>query len=268
MECRSDDFVATLGMFVPKRSDEYCEKHDSPKYVGKNGKAICYQCVKENVRRKDEVLAKDYLFKKRKYSLEDNSIWGDPALGKATFDSYRTKPNSEEEFNKTKALKLANQLLDRKQEFNIILSGNPGVGKSHLAASILRYVIENSEQECLFINIDEWYGAIKDSWNGGEKPKANVQKIVNADLVVIDDLGTETSMKSQLKEANDDLQGRLFSIFDRRKRTIITTNMQSTELNSMYNAKLISRMFLGINKRTQDERIIAFKNAVDKRGFL
>jgi len=59
----------------------------------------------------------------------------------------------------------------------------------------------------------------------------------------------------------------LFGILNKRKRTIITTNLNSDELSKIYNPKLLSRMYKGIEKgdsiikfteKTEDKRKVVF----------
>lgn len=65
--------------------------------------------------------------------------------------------------------------------------------------------------------------------------------LTKVDLLVLDDLGSESSMNRD-KAASDFVQRTLFGILNSRKRIIITANLNAIELSNMYNDKLASRM--------------------------
>uniref|UniRef100_UPI00403F2184 hypothetical protein n=1 Tax=Lentilactobacillus hilgardii TaxID=1588 RepID=UPI00403F2184 len=70
------------------------------------------------------------------------------------------------------------------------------------------------------------------------------------DLLVLDDLGAEASFKRFDKhnpaQASEYVQRVLYGIVNGRNRTIITTNLSSEQLSTMYNPKLVSRLYTGI----------------------
>jgi DNA replication protein DnaC len=88
-------------------------------------------------------------------------------------------------------------------------------------------------------------------------------------LLVLDDLGSEATFQSHQsknrKVASDYVQNVLFGIVNNRQRTIITTNLGSADLASVYNPKIISRLYRGINGHvisftaaTPDKREVSF----------
>lgn len=256
---------------------EYCEIHsDCPLVQVDNHTPFCQLCVKnETVRRNNKLVSKAiYRDYRRNFHgvLKYDSIFDEEELRDVSFKSYIVDPGSEAETNLVKARQIAGRYLDRNYKANTIITGMPGVGKSHLAASMLRAVNENIEPNasCLFVSINELMRLIKDSFNNKESRYTEacmVKLLGNVNLLVLDDLGSESSFKRENREASEWVQQVLFGILNKRKRTIITTNLNSDELSKIYNPKLLSRMYKGIEKgdsiikfteKTEDKRKVVF----------
>lgn len=208
--------------------------------------------------------------------MERFSLIPDTTIQNASFGSYSTS-ESEETQNKQKAVK-AYQRLKNGEIFNLWLAGKQGTGKSHLAMSILRNLNEsgkkeleaNMEQEkfeggckCLFINFEEMLQLIRNSFTHRDSEFTEnyfIEKLSQADFLVIDDLGAETGSIDTEKVATDFVHRVLYAVGNARqdKATIITTNLTGKQLQQMYDAKVLSRFF---RKVTQ----IVFKETKDHR---
>ncbi|MDV6381168.1 ATP-binding protein, partial [Pediococcus pentosaceus] len=166
-----------------------------------------------------------------------------------------------------KAKQIAYKYMDRNYQANTIITGNPGVGKSHLAISMLKGVNDHIKPNasCLFVSVNELLRLIKDSFNhpdGYYTESRMVDLLGKVSLLVLDDLGSEASFKRDNREASEYVQQVLFGVLNKRNRTIITTNLNSDELSKIYNPKLLSRMYKGVMK---NDGIIKFKETQDKR---
>lgn len=89
-----------------------------------------------------------------------------------------------------------------------------------------------------------------------------IEHISDVDLLVLDDLGAETGFIGTNKTATDFTQRILYSLMNRRqdKSTIITTNLTGAQLASMYDKKILSRMY-----RKIDGNVITFNGTKDRR---
>lgn len=230
---------------------------------------LCYQCGLDAIKKKDEELAnksyENYIKNKTYNCLERDSIFLDKTLLKADFDSYQTK-DEETISNKDKALKIAREYYQG-ADYNTVLTGNPGTGKSHLAMSMLKVVNGYSDpyRKCLFVSIDEVLRKIRGTFNNRDSKYTEqyvVDLLTSADLLVIDDLGAEIGAVGTDKQASDFVSKILYSIVNGRmdKPTIITTNLSSKELARTYDNKLISRLFRG-----SAGHVIKFESTSDKR---
>lgn len=64
----------------------------------------------------------------------------------------------------------------------------------------------------------------------------------SADVLCIDDLGTESAMTSG-REATNFVQNILYESLNVQQRVIITTNLTENEMAEVYNDKNVSRLF-------------------------
>ncbi|PIC72501.1 ATP-binding protein [Sporosarcina sp. P17b] len=232
-----------------------------------DGKEVCPVCEierdteefekREAYRIKDAEKRAEYLI------LESKSLFKDKTLINSGFKNYETK-DIEEITNKKKAIKAVEQYRAG-EVFNTFLQGDPGVGKSHLAMSIIRTMNEtdNQDRSCLFIDIDEMLSKVRDSFNNRESIYTEqyfIQLLSRVDFLVLDDLGAETGSTNTEKTASDYTMRILKGIADSRqdKPTIFTSNLNREALGRMYDAKTVSRLL-------RNTYVIKFEDTTDKR---
>ena len=145
---------------------------------------------------------------------------------------------------------------------DLLIYGNPGNGKSHLAAAIGN-ALAADDVIVVFAAYVDLLEAVKSTYNGGEGNEAEILgAICRADLLVLDDLGVERPSEYTL--------GVLFKIAERRSRsyrkTVYTTNYSPTELAARY-GKAVG----GVEAQRVIGRIIedttVVKNGGDDRRF-
>lgn len=258
-------------------TSEYCE-HETVVYgrvvkkryqkMKYNGELQCPMCENERMTKefeaRESVKANSILDHEKYVILKNQSLLKDLTLLDATFKNYHTSPESEEETNKERAITAVKQYRSG-STFNTLLVGNPGVGKSHLAMSIIRNLNETDgkERKCLFIDIDEMFSKVRDSFSNRES-KYTEQYFINllssVDYLVLDDLGAETGSTETDKTASNFTIRMLKSIADARqdKSTIFTTNLGRAALERMYDPKTVSRLL-------KDTYLIKFEKTSDKR---
>lgn len=195
--------------------------------------------------------------------FRQRSVLTDTGLLHASFTNYETT-QGEETSNKEMATKVF-QKYKQGETFNTWLTGPPGVGKSHLAMSVLRNLNEadKKDKQCLFVSVDEMLLQIRNSFNDKESKFTEpyfISLLSKVDYLVLDDLGAETGGTGTTKQATDFTLRVLYAIANGRqsKSTIITTNLSKNALVKMYDPKLVSRLM-------KDMMIIDFKHTIDKR---
>lgn len=266
-----DQNMMTSSSLLPdmelKELDEECEMHHI-KLVEFAGRALCPQCAAELTQQRNQEIVEqqthNYYNRQKRYIKQ--SIYSDGTLKKASFDSYET-PDKETAANKQKARLLAGQYL-QDASYNVIFTGKVGTGKSHLAMSMLKAVNEHSDpfKKCLFVSVDELISLLRYSYMNKEGVSENQLRnlCVDADLLVLDDLGAEVGAINTDKSASNDTVRMINAIVTGRmdKPTIFTTNLESKQIRKMYDQRIASRILKGVNK----DRVIKFIETKDKRN--
>lgn len=85
----------------------------------------------------------------------------------------------------------ANKCINNEQENGLIITGNSGVGKTHLVASISNELIEK-DKLVLIGRLTSLLDMIKETFKDNSKSENElIELFSNIDMIVIDDLGTE-----------------------------------------------------------------------------
>lgn len=159
------------------------------------------------------------------------------------------KVNTQEQAKElAQAKNIANRIY-KGDKGNFLFTGKPGLGKTMLAVSILSGLNSlDCPLTCYFLSFEMFISMQRQSF-GDQYIKQQLIKVEkcakNCDVLVLDDLGTETAMKSDGNdEARNFTQEMLFKLADYRKNkvNIVTSNNQGKKLQKMYHPKIISRL--------------------------
>lgn len=256
-----------------EETKETCSKHEIKLIKPPHSRAFCPKCAEINAAHDEATMINnesDRAIKNEKERnnvsrwLKKKSIVTNKAMFDMTFENFN-EVDEETKVNKQKALKVAQNYYKGYVD-NEILVGKFGTGKSHLAMAILNKVNEHKDIKALFVSMDELFRKIKSSFNDKDSPyteDAVVNMLIEADLLVLDDLGAEVGSVDRNSSASDFNIRVLNGVLNGRlnKPIIFTTNLTMKELINVYDGRLISRMFRGI----EEDNIIAFKETNDKR---
>ena len=152
--------------------------------------------------------------------LIKNSLM-DGKFRESTFENWNHDKGSEQMY--TLGFRYANKFLEiKKQGLGLMIYGEPGNGKTYLVSSIANRLIQN-QIPAICVSIESLLGRIRETYNrfGKEAESDIIRGLQNADLLIIDDLGTE--------QISDWSQTRIYNIIEGRYRQglplIITTNL-------------------------------------------
>lgn len=223
-------------------SDNRCHSCQR-KFLLKDGKEFCFHCeviapedkkVSEQIgewiqnREVDELLAS---FKNRSLMNKD--------LEEATLTTYSPQNESQ----KHALLKAYEYIKGFDKRKGMILQGRPGLGKSHLAASIVKELVKN-KYTGIFISLPRLMTELKATYstNSDLSELDVLTALQKVDLLVMDDLGVEWEKKKD--QAFSWAQKKIYEVVDSRigRATIYTTNFAGKDLLAMYGERDFSRM--------------------------
>lgn len=191
----------------------------------------------------------------------NNSLGLPQSMSNVIFDDFET--NRQEQIAVLNKAKEITSRVIKGETPNIIFTGKPGTGKTRLSISMANEILNNGKS-VLYISTNKLVELKKDGFNDVKaQDRVNVltRLIRGTDILILDDLGTETNMKD-VQKATEFTQKTLFDIADVRdgKVNIITTNNNGTELTKTYNPKIVSKL---LTKKS--ENVIQFNNLDDYR---
>ena len=152
--------------------------------------------------------------------------------------AYRRSPREVAERNFDICQDYAHQFSPRSG--NLLLFGSPGLGKTFLSACIARVVSENGHSVVYDTasHIFNQFEAAKFRRDYEEDSGADVERYLDCDLLIMDDLGTEMLTSFVQSTFYQLVNSRLI----RGKKTIINTNLKLEEIAQRYGAPVRSRL--------------------------
>jgi DNA replication protein DnaC len=125
---------------------------------------------------------------------------------------------------------------------SLLLTGGPGLGKTHLSLSIAHTVIERGF-DVLYVPFLTLLGRLEAArfGRGGEEYADSLQAPLSCELLILDDLGSEFSTSFSTSVLYDILNSRQLAGF----ASVISTNLSEQELKARYGERIHSRLFGG-----------------------
>ncbi|MBR5782924.1 MAG: ATP-binding protein [Clostridia bacterium] len=120
---------------------------------------------------------------------------------------------------------------------NLLLVGTPGLGKTFLSSAIANSVLEQG-YTVVYISAAEFCSRVQ-AGKFGERPEI-MEPFYEADLLILDDLGTEFRTQFTTSVLGDVIDRRLRS----GKKMVFSSNFGAKELEEYYGQRIVSR-FMG-----------------------
>lgn len=172
-----------------------------------------------------QLLREEYLYRRERsilYRLGKSKIPWNWSIDTFPFEQQPS-------INKLQIKNLADLSFIERRE-NIVLIGEPGVGKSGIAISLLREAVVNGYNGCFFDAqnlLNELYSALADNHS-----TRLLRKLSSYDILVIDELGYLILKPEQINAFF-----KLIEMRYNRKSTIITTNLNYPEWYDVFKSK-------------------------------
>jgi len=131
---------------------------------------------------------------------------------------------------------------------NLLFYGSTGMGKTFLCNCIAKDLLDKG-RTVLYVTAPQIFKVIEDyrfHRDSLEEPNETVDAVTDVDLLILDDLGTEFDTVVTSAALFNIINQRILA----RKPTVVSTNLQPSELEVHYSDRIVSR-FLGHYKLTE-----------------
>lgn len=170
---------------------------------------------------------------------------------KQTFESFDLNGLSVSMQENVSHLRRYAETFDPKTSSNLLFVGGTGVGKTHLSSAIGRVVLEKG-YSVVYESAMTALSAME--MERYKEDKEQTSRLLSADLLILDDLGTELPGKGSVSFLYLLINSRLIS----HKPTVLSTNLSDRELEARYEERLFSRL-------TGEYEVLLF-DGEDRRG--
>ena len=164
------------------------------------------------------------------FSLNWYSDTYDPNLGSSARKNMERVKNTCQKYAETFSL----------DSGNLLMTGNPGLGKTFLSAAIAR-VVSGNGWSVVYDTAGRIFSRFEDRKfrrDDGEETESDVNRVLACDLLILDDLGTEMTTAF--------VQSTLYQILNTRliehRPTILSTNLGASALRERYTPQIASRI--------------------------
>lgn len=179
-------------------------------------------------------------FRKLCGKLEADEINKRSQLELSSFDTFNLSYYIDEDYTAMK--RILNFTKNYAENFtcdsnNIIMYGKTGLGKTHLSLAIANKVLEKGYSVIYDSAANILYEIEKEHFNYNSGSEMT-DIVMQTDLLILDDLGTEYAKPFYTSAIYNIINTR----FNRKKPTIISTNLINSALRERYEARIVSRI--------------------------
>ncbi|WP_069383990.1 ATP-binding protein [Halomonas caseinilytica] len=121
----------------------------------------------------------------------------------------------------------------------LVLMGNMGTGKTHLAVGLIRYATRTLAVQARYITAPALFSRVRASYGGSGESEAEILgELVEAPLLVIDEIGVGKGSDNELNLTYSLLGQR----YDACRPTVIITNLMSDDLRAWLGERVVDRL--------------------------
>lgn len=233
-----EQILNSIGLDLNYLNPKYeCDDCKDTGYITNNLRTEMCHCLKQKLF--DMEYNRSNIYNLDKQNFDNFSL--DYYSDEANEQKYNSKLSPKE--NVTKIKKLAHRFIDNfddDKEKNLLFTGNTGLGKTFLSSCIANEMLKKGKT-VLYQTAPIMLDKVIDFRFG--KDNSNIyESLLNVDLLIIDDLGTETMNSMKFSELFNIINSRLLNSNNKKTRTIISTNLSLQEMFSTYDERIVSRI--------------------------
>lgn len=162
-----------------------------------------------------------------------------PRFANKNFDSYRAETDQQKKYLENCQQYAENFPQNLKDGNGLMLLGNPGTGKTHLAVATLNYVIQHHGESGLYTTAARMFRRIKDTYSSGDETESQaIQAFASPALLVLDEIGVSFGSDSELNYLFDIMNER----YEQCLPTIVVSNVQPADLGQWMGDRVVDRL--------------------------
>lgn len=235
---------------ITEKRTASCERHGeySSSFLSRSGKwTDCPDCAKEqqSQREQDEI--------RRAYEAKQAerlaALFGraaiPPRFANRTFDGYQAETDAQRHILKV-CREYAEQFPERLRDGScLLLLGNPGTGKTHLATAIASEVIRLHGLAALYSTVTDAIRRIKDNWTTRERPESEIIRMfASPALLVLDEIGIGWGSATELNLLFEIVNAR----YEAGKPIILAGNIEAAQVRECVGDRVRDRLREGSPK--------------------
>jgi len=218
-----------------------CKTCNDSGYVTENFSSSMCNCLKQKLF--DIEYNKSNIFNLKNQNFDNflSTLYSE----KVDEPKYNSKISPRENIELLKKLSLSFiDNFDNPDEKNLLFTGNTGLGKTFLSSCIANELLKKGKT-VLYQTAPVMLDTVIDYRFGKQNVSKDIyDNILNVDLLIIDDLGTECMNSMKFSELFNIINTRLLNSNNKVTKTIISTNLSLENLFSAYDERIVSR-FVG-----------------------
>ena len=234
------EILKDLNLSIDYLSPNYsCKMCNDTGYIQDNYKSTMCNCLKQKIYNIE--------YNKSNIANLETQNFDNFSLDKYSNEVNKEKYNSDIspreniELIKKICLKFIDNF-DDPNEKNLLFTGNTGLGKTFLSSCIAKEIIQK-DKTVLYQTAPIMLDTIIDyKFNKNTSSDETYKNLFEADLLIIDDLGTESLNNVKFTELFNIINTRLLNQNNKCLKTIISTNLSLPILNKTYGERIISRL--------------------------
>lgn len=210
-------------------------------YISENGKSLMCNCLKQKIYNLEYNQKNTNNIDNQTFDNFNINLFSDKVDGKKYNSSISPRENMSDIKDSIENF-ISN--FDDTETKNLIFSGGTGLGKTFLSNCIINEMLKKGKTVMYQTAPVMLENLISDLFSKPENQSGISNNLLTVDLLVIDDLGTETMNSMKFTELYKVINTRLLNQNGKSLKTIISTNLDLKGLFNTYDERLVSR-FVG-----------------------
>ena len=227
------DLNIDSSFFEPKYE---CKKCNDTGYLVNDNNIMC-TCLKQKLIDLQYNKSNISNLEKENFKVFNDTLFSDVSDEK----KYNSTISPRKNINNIKEIALSFiKNFNEPDEKNLLFTGNTGLGKTFISNCIANEILK-SGKTVLYQTAPIMLDAIID-YRFGKTDNFIYNNILNADLLIIDDLGTENLNNIKFTELFNVINTRILNQNNHITKTIISTNLNLNNIYNTYDERIFSRL--------------------------